>query len=74
MTVCVLRDSGVQIAHCLVTAKMEHPALPMTESVSARRDSEALLAREVRTNKCFKTSVPLSFTWNTYNVITIMLC
>lgn len=48
VTVCVLRDSGVQIAPCLVTAKMEHPALQMMGSVSVHQDTEALLAREVR--------------------------
>lgn len=49
MTVCVLRDSGVQIARCLVIAKMELPALQMMESVSVHRDTEAPLVREVRT-------------------------
>lgn len=49
MTVSVLRDSGVQIAPCLVTAKMEHPALQMMGSVSVHQDTEAPLAREVRT-------------------------
>lgn len=46
VTVCVLRDSGVQIARCLVTAKMEHPALRMMESVSVHQDIEAPLVRE----------------------------
>lgn len=50
VTACVLRDSGVQIARCLVTAKMEHPALQMMESVSVHQDTEAPLAKEVRTN------------------------
>lgn len=49
MTAYVLRDSGVQIARCLVTAKMERPALQMTESVSVHQDTEAPLVREVRT-------------------------
>lgn len=69
MTVCVLRDSGVQIARCLVTAKMEHPALRMMESVSVHQDIEAPLVREVRTNKCFKISVSLSLTWSTCHII-----
>lgn len=46
VTVSVLRDSGVQIAPCLVTAKMEHPALQMMGSVSVHQDTEAPLARE----------------------------
>lgn len=46
VTVCVLRDSGAQIARCLVTAKMEHPALQMMESVSVHQDTEAPLVRE----------------------------
>lgn len=47
--VSVLRDSGVQTAPCLVTAKTEHPALQMMGSVSVHQDTEAPLAREVRT-------------------------
>lgn len=68
MTVCVLRDSGVQIALCLVTAKMELPALQMMGSVSVHQDTEAPLAREVSTTEMLEKSlVSPSVFWKTYH-------
>lgn len=47
MTVCVLKATGDQTVPCLVTAKMEHHAPQMKESVNVHLATEALLAKEV---------------------------